>query len=292
MLSELEKETLTIFLDRKVNMSRVAQPEDPRMYEPVCAEPITPERLRECLGFETPFFEDFKRVFLHKDAADTMGTTGYDRLEFLGDSVINFVCAKFLLDKYADSDEGFLTKSRSKLVCTKSLAQMSARLGLSRHVVMTRVAFEAGANNLPSVAEDLFEALVGCIYEKHGLLEAKRFFLDRLDAEYASDDFGTLFRDDNHKDAAMRYCHSIGLPPPTYHVVPPLAPPSPESPPHYKCCIMYGGVQGGFGEGPTKKAAEQLAAKSMLAGLGLLDSSGFVDNSRIRKKPRVQRTIA
>jgi ribonuclease-3 len=271
---------------------RNAQIDDPSLLEPFCAEPITPERLEECLGFETHFFERFNMVFIHKDVSETLGVSGYDRLEFLGDSVINFVCAKFLLDKYPDSDEGFLTKSRSKLVCTKSLAQMSARLGLPRHVVMTKGAFEAGSNNLPSIAEDLFEALVGCIYETHGLLEAKRFFLDRLEEEYASDEFGILFRDDNCKDAAMRYCHSIGLPPPTYHVVPPLVPPGPDSPPSYKSCIMFGGRQMGFGEAPTKKAAEQMAAKSALASLGLLDASGFVNNSLIRKKQRVQRISA
>jgi ribonuclease-3 len=265
--------------------------EDPRLLAPYCAEPITPEKLAEFLGFQTPFFDKFLRVFVHKDVAEALGTTSYDRLEFLGDSVINFLTAKFLLDKYPDSDEGFLTKSRSKLVCTKNLAAMSDRLGLSKHVVMTKGAFETNATDLPAISEDLFEAFVGCLYETHGLLEAKRFFLGALEREHAHDDFAALFRDDNHKDAAMRYCHSIGLPPPTYHVVPPLAPPSPDSPPSYKSCIMADGRQMGFGEGTTKKMAEQAAAKSMLSSLGLLDASGFVNNALIKKKQRVSNVL-
>lgn len=266
--------------------ARVSCMDECRPVEPFCAEPLIPERLEEFLGFQTPFFERFKQVFVHKDVSEALNTTGYDRLEFLGDSVINFLCAKFLWDKFPNADEGFLTKSRSKLVCTKSLALMSSKMGLPRHVILPSTSFETGMNNLPSIAEDLFEALVGCIYETHGLLEAKRFFLSRLDQEYGPENYAILFRDDNCKDAAMRYCHSIGLPPPTYHVVPPLTPPSADSQPHYKCCIMMGGRQSGFGEGTTKKAAEQMAAKSALASVGLLDANGFVDNSKILKKNR------
>lgn len=249
---------------------------------PRCLEPLTPEALRRILGFDTPFFASFLPVFVHTDVAQAVGVPSYERFEFIGDAVINMLCAKFLYDKFPGEDEGFLTKTRSKLVCTKSLALVSQRLGLARHAVMTAKAFETGFNTNPRVCEDLFEALVGCLYETHGLLEAKRFFLACLDSAYGSDDYAFLHDDENYKDAAMRYCQAGGLPLPTYHVVPPRA----DEPPGFKCCIMLDGRQAGFGVGGTKKAGEQLAAKRALASLGLLDARGFVDGSKIGRNSR------
>lgn len=254
-----------------------ASPED---LVPQCAEPITPPALRRILGFDTPFFEKFKAVFVHEDAAALLNTSSYDRYEFIGDAVINLLCAKFLYDNF-EGNEGFLTKSRSKLVCTKSLAYMAQRLGLPKYVIMTKKAFETSYNTNPRVAEDIFESLVGCLYETHGLLEAKRFFLKQLDEAYGATGYSILYEDDNYKDACMRYCQALGLPLPTYHVVPPVLDAAPSG---FKCCVMLNGKQSGFGMGTTKKAAEQLAAKEALGKLGLLDGSGYVDSSKIGRK--------
>lgn len=258
----------------------VVPPED---LVPACAEPLTEDALERILGFKTHNFERFGNCFVHEDVAAAVGSPSYDRLEFLGDSVINFLCAKFLYDKYPEADEGFLTKSRSKLVCTKSLALLSNSLGLPRHAVMTKRAFDTSFNANPSIAEDVFEALVGCIYETSGLLEAKRFFLGRLEATYGADDFAILFDDNNYKDGIMRLTQTTGLPLPTYHAVPPL-PGSPPNAQGYGVSVMIGNVQAGFGRAAVKKEAEQLAAKAALAARGLLNSRGFVDNAKIFRR--------
>ena len=253
---------------------------------PRCAEPITPGALRAILGFDVHenTFDAFKRVFVHSDIAEALGTPSLERLEFIGDSVIGLLCAKFLYDKYPDRDEGFLTKSRSKLVCTKSLSMMSNALGLSRHVVMDAKAFETGYVNHPSVAEDLLEAMVGCIYENLGLLEAKRFFMAQLARAYGADDFAFLFDCDNYKDAITRYCQARGLPLPTYHTLPPPPEGSENAGPRFKCCVLVDGRQAGFGSANTKKAGEQLAARQALASLRLLNERGFVNDDLIGRK--------
>ena len=251
---------------------------------PTCAEPITESALESVLGFRTHNFERFGTCFIHEDVSAAVGVESYDRFEFLGDSVINMLCAKFLYDKYRDMNEGFLTKSRSKLVCTKSLALMSGALGLPRHVVMTKRAFDTSFNANPTIAEDVFEAIVGCIYETHGLLEAKRFFLGSLDAAYGADDYAVLFDDNNYKDGIMRLTQVNGLPLPTYHTVPPL-PGVPPNSQGYGVSVMIGDVQAGFGRAPVKKEAEQKAAKAALATRGLLNDRGFVDNSKIKRRP-------
>jgi ribonuclease-3 len=248
---------------------------------PVCADPITEAALERMLGFKTHNFERFKTCFIHEDVAAAVGMQSYDRFEFLGDSVINMVVAKFLYDRFRDEQEGFLTKSRSKLVCTKSLALMSANLGLPGHVVMTKRAFDTSYNLNPSVAEDVFEAIVGCIYETHGLLEAKRFFLGNLDAAYG-EGYSILFDDDNYKDAIMRMTQVSGLPLPTYHTTPPL-PGVPPNSQGYGVSVMIGDVQAGFGRAAVKKAAEQLAARAALGSRGLLNDRGYVENAKISR---------
>ena len=259
---------------------------DDTVVVPRCMEPITPAALRAIIGFDVHenTFDAFKRVFVHSDIAEALGTPSLERLEFIGDSVIGLLCAKFLYDKFPDRDEGFLTKARSKLVCTKSLASMSNALGLSRHVVMDAKAFETGYVNHPSVAEDLLEAMVGCIYENLGLLEAKRFFMAQITRAYGADDFSFLFDDNNYKDAITRYCQARGMPLPTYHTVPPPPEGSENGGPRFKCCIIVDGRQAGFGSANVKKAGEQLAACQALSALGLLSDRGFVRNELVGRK--------
>ena len=254
---------------------------------PRCADPITPASLNRILGgfdVHASTFELFKRVFVHGDVAEALGTPSLERLEFIGDSVIGLLCAKFLYDKFQDRDEGFLTKARSKLVCSKSLASMSNALGLSRHVVMDAKAFETGYVNHPSVAEDLFEAMVGCIYENLGLLEAKRFFMAQITRAYGANDFGFLFDDDNFKDAVTRYCQARAMPLPTYHSLPPPPEGAENQTPRFKCCILIDGKQRGFGSANTKKAGEQLAARQALSSMGLLSDRGFVRNELVGRQ--------
>ena len=248
------------------------------LLQPRCEEPLTPEALRRILGFDTPYYSKFQRVFVHADASEALGMPSYDRYEFMGDACINLVCAKWLYDRYPNADEGFLTRSRSKLVCTKGLADLSAHLGLWRHVVVTQKAFDSRQHLHPRIGEDTFEALVGCLYETHGLVQARELFLRTMDAVHAC-----LFKDNNYKNGLMCLMQASGLPLPTYHVVPPKE----GDPRGFKMRCMYAGnAPGGFGQATTKKEAEQLAAKSTLATLGYLTHDGFV--APIPTKAQVQ----
>lgn len=240
---------------------------------PRCEEQLTPAALNAILGFQTPFFAKFQCVFVHADAAPALGMPSYDRYEFMGDACINLVCAKWLYDRFPDADEGFLTRSRSKLVCTKGLADLSSHLGLWRYAVVTQKAFDAKQHQHPRVAEDLFEALVGCVYETHGLVSARNLFLRALEAVHGPTGFACLFQDSNYKNAMMCLMQAGGLPLPTYHAIPPR-----EGDPRgfTMRCMYAGNLPGGFGHATTKKEAEQLAARSTLSMLGYLTSDGYV----------------
>jgi ribonuclease-3 len=183
----------------------------------------------------------------------------------MGDAVINFVVAKYLLDKFPASDEGFLTRIRTKMVCSKALASIAWGMGLHRYVIMNAKALRQGWNSNTRILEDAFEALVGCVYLDLGLMTAKTFVLAAMERFL---DPRELLTDTNYKDILMRHQQSRGLPLPEYAVV---------------------GTDGGFftvragvlvaasaghafatGRDTSKKGAEQHAAQALLAKIGVV----------------------
>ncbi len=99
-----------------------------------------------------------------------------ERLEFLGDSVLNTIIADYLFKKYPYKDEGFLTKMRSKLVSREHLNQLSLKLGLNKLLLLSS---DPGLRN-SSMNGDAFEALVGAIFLDRGFREAKEFIINRI----------------------------------------------------------------------------------------------------------------
>lgn len=87
-----------------------------------------------------------------------------ERLEFLGDSILNFVIANYLFDRYPDVNEGFLTKMRTKLVNGQMLAHLSGKIGFGKHVLISsQIEMNNGRRN-KNILEDTFEAFIGAIY--------------------------------------------------------------------------------------------------------------------------------
>jgi len=87
-----------------------------------------------------------------------------ERLEFLGDSIMNFVIADYLFERYPDVNEGFLTKMRTRLVNGNMMAKLSEKIGLGKYVIISKQ-IEANAGRLnKNILEDVFEAFVGAIY--------------------------------------------------------------------------------------------------------------------------------
>src|SRR5210317_2356854 len=121
----------------------------------------------------------YQKAFTHKSALkedDTLNGS-FETLEFIGDSVLGFVITKFLFDKHENRQEGFLTKARTKLVRSETLAAIARKLGLHEWVLMDEKGMRNGWNNNSKILEDVFEALVGAIYLDLGLAHAKQFIL-------------------------------------------------------------------------------------------------------------------
>jgi ribonuclease-3 len=88
----------------------------------------------------------------------------YERLEFLGDSILAVVVSQYLFDRYPDQNEGFLSQMRTKIVNGKMLGSLSAKMGLSKFIIMSKQIEESNGRNNYKLAEDCFESLIAAIY--------------------------------------------------------------------------------------------------------------------------------
>ena len=225
--------------------------------------PLTRDILERALGFRVLDFDKYVSVFTHKSAVRDTGRQSYERYEYMGDAVINFVVAKYLYDKFPEADEGYLTRVRTKLVSGKFLAKLSEQMGLQHMVTMNRKAIQQGWYTNPRIMEDVFESLVGCIYLDLGLMTAKNFLLAVIE-RYSN--FQDVLQDTNYKDALMRYAQSRGMALPEYRV---LNDPQVTRQPLFYVVAMLDGVGYGQGRDASKKGAEQKAAQEALHRLGM-----------------------
>lgn len=155
----------------------------------------------------------YKTAFTHKSALkDFPNGESYENLEFMGDSVLNFIVTKYLFDKYnADEHEGFLTKARTRIVRGTTLARISDSLEMWRWVQMDEKGLRNGWNRNPKIMEDVLEAFIGAMYLDLGLIHTRVFVLGLLE-RYPVD----INWDDNYKDQLMRWCQQRALEVPTY----------------------------------------------------------------------------
>ncbi|MCS6989567.1 MAG: ribonuclease III [Chloroherpetonaceae bacterium] len=201
----------------------------------------------------------FATALTHRSALDFLGKDRFvsnERLEFLGDAVLDLVIAEHLYKLYPDFNEGALTKLRSQLVNAKVLAQYARRFDLGKLLIVSDSAEQNGVRESETALADAFEALIGAVYLDSGY-ERARAFLEKTMIQGTN--FAALVvSDQNFKSALLEYAQGERLPLPSYFVI------SEEGPPHkkiFKVGVRMGDEVLGEGTGKSKKAAEQLAAK-------------------------------
>lgn len=129
-----------------------------------------------------------------------------ERLEFLGDTFIKCVIASYLFNRYYEEDEGFMTRLKTKLEDTKSLAKYARRLGLETWMLVSKQIEDNNGRCSDKLLEDTFEAFVGALYEDQGFEVCKKLLTILLESEidYAE----ILYKDTNYKDRLLRFYHS------------------------------------------------------------------------------------
>ena len=184
------------------------------------------------------------------------------RLEFLGDAILGAVLSQQLYDKFTESDEGLLTKSRAKLVNASSLAAHGRALGLGAYLIISRGEENSGGRVRASTLADAFEALLGAIFLDGGFDASREFVLREFAGDYA--ELGLPAGIENPKGELQELLQAKSPVAPVYQLI------SAEGPDHdrnFICAVLHDGVELAQGSGKSKKAAESAAALAALAAL-------------------------
>ena len=220
--------------------------------------------LETLLGFRTTHSALYQQAFVHKSYASNTFKSN-ERLEFIGDAVINLIVTRWLYESWPAEQEGFLTKLRTRLVSGKCLSRLAQHLQLHRFVMMNERGLRNGFQHNARIQEDVLEALVGAIYLSEGLIVARQFLISLYQKCI---NINELFNEDNFKDTLMRWTQANGLPLPEYIIVTVHAPRedsmTQKQKPLFEISVTINGLMG-VGFGCTKKIAQQEAAQKMLA---------------------------
>ncbi len=188
-----------------------------------------------------------------------------ERLEFLGDAVLDFVVGAWLFDRRPEMREGELTRARSALVRTEQLAEFARQINLGRAMRLGRGELRTGGYDRPALLCATFEALIGALYLQAGFKAVEEFFNPLLDAVDDAIIDGTKNNDPKSRLQEWTQARKMGIP--HYVTI------SEAGPDHAKVFEIETHINGkvyGKGTGQSKSVATQLAAKATLKMLGIL----------------------
>lgn len=223
-------------------------------------------RLKNILGFTPAYLNLFKLAFYHKSTFTSRdyAISNNERLEFLGDAVLSTIVGEYLFTKYPNSDEGFLTKMRSKIVKRNSLDEIADRMGLDLFLSdynQTRLS--------KSMLGNALEALVGAIYIEVGYDRTKNYVIRRILRRYLDIHELEMF-DDNYKSQLLEWCQKNGRQI-DYKV---LARYKSDKRDKFKVAVYVDGKKVGTADDFNKKSAEQLASERAMYSLNILARNG------------------
>lgn len=203
-----------------------------------------------------------KQAMSHSSFINEMKKTGmesYERLEFLGDAVLELVTSEFLFENYKDLTEGQLTKLRASIVCEFTLSSVSEMLHLGEYVLLSKGEELTGGRNRSSILCDLFESVLGAIYLDAGLEAARKFALTFLLTDIESK---SLFYD--AKTTLQEMVQKDGKGVVTYEL---LEESGPDHNKKFVTQVLVDGESLAQGEGSSKKNAQQMAAYKAILSL-------------------------
>ena len=184
-----------------------------------------------------------------------------ERLEFLGDAVLEFVISNELYKKFPDKEEGYLTALRANLVNTKNLANVAKRLELGKAIYLSKGEEESGGRDNPSLLADTMEAVIGALFIDNGILPAEKFIITNVLADLSEKVAQPL------KDAKSRFQELIqakGLTAPNYVVAKEVGP---DHAKNFTVEVRVNKKTFAKGIGKSKSEAEQDAATKALQKL-------------------------
>lgn len=235
------------------------------------------DRAQDVLGYRFENEQLLLSAITHPSATEGKSVKfSYERLEFLGDSILGAIVSSIAFDRFHDLDEGGLTRIKVALVSGASLSDVAERLGFADVIVFGSSETGTGKRGLHSALENVYEAVVAALFLDGGIDAACAFvratLIPRMSLDMAREP-------ENPKSALQEKLQEDGITP-TYKLV------ETQGPPHDRTFVaqVFAGSQGlARGTGRTKKEAESQAAKSTLARLGEFFGLGATDEERAEK---------
>jgi ribonuclease-3 len=198
------------------------------------------------------------------------GVPDNERLEFFGDSLVNFLVAEFLLDRYPQAREGVLTRLRAELVSETGLVRVAEILGLGRFLRLGQGEVLTGGRQKPSLLANAVEALVAALYLDGGLHAARALLAANLFPLAAEADLG-LHVGQDRKSTLQELVQATHGTTPVYRLLLESGPPHQRQ---FEVAVLVQDVVLGTGSGTSKKAAEQAAAAAALAAMAAEEQNG------------------
>ncbi len=235
------------------------------------------ENIEKSLGYKFSNINLLENAFIHTSYANEKKmpkNSSNEKLEFLGDAVLDLIISTYLYNKYPDLNEGQLSKFRANVVCEEAFSLMSKKLSLGDSLLLGKGEILNNGMTRNSILADLFEAVLGAIYLDCGFSRTEEIVLDIMKDNidvykktFERSDYKTLLQE---KVQSKKHIKGVVTKAPTYNVI------KEEGPAHCKVFtveLCIGDESLTTGTGSSKKEAEQNAAKKHLEELERIEKS-------------------
>lgn len=217
------------------------------------------DKLEDNIGYKFKNIELLKNALTHTSYAYEHNVASNEKLEFLGDSILEFVSSEYMYNKYTNLKEGEMTKVRATVVCEKSLYKVALLHNFSDFLYLGRSEVMASGNKRPAILADSVEAVIAAIYIDGGLEPAKKFIVDNLKDEIeiatkhvGEKDYKTVLQEELQKNGDVKI---------EYKIIKEFGPDHDKT---FEAEVALNGKILAKGKGKSKKEAEMKAAKKAL----------------------------
>ena len=217
------------------------------------------ENLEKNIKYKFKNIELLKNALTHRSYAYEHNVPSNEKLEFLGDSILEFVSSEYMYNKYTQLKEGEMTKVRATVVCEKSLYKVAILHNFSDFLYLGRSEIRTEGNKRPAILADSVEAIIAAIYIDGGLEQAKKFIIENLKDEIENatknvgqKDYKTVLQEELQKNGDVLIQYKI------------IKENGPDHNKTFEAEVSLNGKILATGKGKSKKEAEMNAAKKAL----------------------------
>lgn len=226
--------------------------------------------LCEAINIKFSNFELLHQALTHSSFANESKNQGIaynERLEFLGDAVLDLVISEYLFRQFPNLPEGELTKARAMVVCEPTLARHASDLKIGQYLLLGKGEASSGGRHRISILADAYEAVIGAIYLDSGFSNAAQFVIEQLSEDLLLIERGEYLKD--YKTLLQEVVQKNGDSKISYEIIGEWGPDHDKT---FDSAVLVNMAQLGHGTGRSKKEAEQRAARQALIKLDVISN--------------------